>query len=145
VRICILRNESRIRNRNLDVQVFFEGSELWVLTDEDKITQVVTNLLDNAIKYGKEDGLIKISCRKKGKKANISIFNEGSNIDEEDIKHIWERFYKVDKSRTQKVSTGLGLSIVKKIVSLHDEEIWACNKENGVEFIFTLQLAKKSM
>ncbi|WP_346916183.1 HAMP domain-containing sensor histidine kinase [Clostridium sp.] len=145
VRICILRNENRIRNKNLDVQVFFEGSELWVLTDEDKITQVVTNLLDNAIKYGKEDGLIKISCRKKGKKANISIFNEGPNIDEEDIKHIWERFYKGDKSRTQKVSTGLGLSIVKKIVSLHDEEIWACNKENGVEFIFTLQLAKKSM
>ncbi|WP_346937143.1 HAMP domain-containing sensor histidine kinase [Clostridium sp.] len=145
VRICILRNENRIRNKNLDVQVFFEGSELWVLTDEDKITQVVANLLDNAIKYGKEDGLIKISCRKKGKKANISIFNEGPNIDEEDIRHIWERFYKGDKSRTQKVSTGLGLSIVKKIVSLHDEEIWACNKENGVEFIFTLQLAKKSM
>ncbi|WP_346870893.1 HAMP domain-containing sensor histidine kinase [Clostridium sp. UBA5119] len=145
VRICILRNENRIRNKNLDVQVFFEGSELWVLTDADKITQVVTNLLDNAIKYGKEDGLIQISCRKKGKKANISIFNEGANIDKEDIKHIWERFYKVDKSRTQKVSTGLGLSIVKKIVSLHDEEIWAYNKENGVEFIFTLQLAKKSM
>ena len=69
-----------------------------ILTDGDKITQVITNLLDNAIKYGKEDGLIQISCRKKGKKANISIFNEGSNIDEEDIKHIWERFYKVDKS-----------------------------------------------
>jgi len=43
------------------------------------------------------------------------------------------------------VSTGLGLSIVKKIISLHDEEIWVCNKENGVEFTFTLQLAKKSM
>ena len=145
VRICILRNENRIKNKNLDVQVFFEGSELWVLTDEDKIIQVVTNLLDNAIKYGKDDGLINISCRKKGKKAYISIFNEGPTIDEEDIKHVWERFYKGDKSRTQKVSTGLGLSIVKKIISLHDEEIWVCNKENGVEFTFTLHLAKKSM
>lgn len=145
VRICILRNENRIKNKNLDVQVFFEGSELWVLTDEDKIIQVVTNLLDNAIKYGKDDGLINISCRKKGRKAYISIFNEGPTIDEEDIKHVWERFYKGDKSRTQKVSTGLGLSIVKKIISLHDEEIWVCNKENGVEFTFTLQLAKKSM
>jgi signal transduction histidine kinase len=145
VRICILRNENRIRNKNLDVQVFFEGSELWVLTDEDKIIQVVTNLLDNAIKYGKEDGLIKISCRKKGKKANISILDEGPTIAEEDIKHIWERFYKGDKSRTQKVSTGLGLSIVKKIINLHDEEIWVCNKENGVEFTFTLHLAKNSM
>ncbi|WP_346888197.1 HAMP domain-containing sensor histidine kinase [Clostridium sp. UBA1056] len=145
VRICILRNENRIKNKNLDVQVFFEGSELWVLTDEDKIIQVVTNLLDNAIKYGKDDGLINISCRKKGKKAYISIFNEGPTIDEEDIKHVWERFYKGDKSRTQKVSTGLGLSIVKKIISLHDEEIWVCNKENGVEFTFTLKLSKKSM
>lgn len=145
VRICILRNENRIKNKNLDVQVFFEGSELWALTDEDKIIQVVTNLLDNAIKYGKDDGLINISCRKKGKKAYISIFNEGPTIDEEDIKHVWERFYKGDKSRTQKVSTGLGLSIVKKIISLHDEEIWVCNKENGVEFTFTLHLAKKSM
>jgi len=145
VRICILRNENRIRNKNLDVQVFFEGSELWVLTDEDKIIQVVTNLLDNAIKYGKEDGLIKISCRKKGKKANISILDEGPTIAEEDIKHIWERFYKGDKSRTQKVSTGLGLSIVKKIINLHDEEIWVCNKENGVEFTFTLHLAKNRM
>jgi signal transduction histidine kinase len=145
VRICILRNENRIKNKNLDVQVFFEGSELWVLTDEDKIIQVVTNLLDNAIKYGKDDGLINISCRKKGKKAYISIFNEGPTIDEEDIKHVWERFYKGDKSRTQKVSTGLGLSIVKKIISLHDEEIWVCNKEKGVEFTFTLHLAKKSM
>ena len=145
VRICILRNENRIKNKNLDVQVFFEGSELWVLTDEDKTIQVVTNLLDNAIKYGKDDGLINISCRKKGKKAHISIFNEGPTIDEEDIKHVWERFYKGDKSRTQKVSTGLGLSIVKKIISLHDEEIWVCNKENGVEFTFTLHLAKKSM
>jgi len=145
VRICILRNENRIKNKNLDVQVFFEGSELWVLTDEDKIIQVVTNLLDNAIKYGKDDGLINISCRKKGKKAHISIFNEGPTIDEEDIKHVWERFYKGDKSRTQKVSTGLGLSIVKKIISLHDEEIWVCNKEDGVEFTFTLHLAKKSI
>lgn len=145
VRICILRNENRIKNKNLDVQVFFEGNELWVLTDEDKTIQVVTNLLDNAIKYGKDDGLINISCRKKGRKAHISIFNEGPTIDEEDIKHVWERFYKGDKSRTQKVSTGLGLSIVKKIISLHDEEIWVCNKENGVEFTFTLQLAKKSM
>jgi len=129
-------------NRKLNIKMSECGCRVSLYDSFDLVPFL---LLDNAIKYGKEDGLIQISCRKKGKKANISIFNEGSNIDEEDTKHIWERFYKVDKSRTQKVSTGLGLSIVKKIVSLHDEEIWACNKENGVEFIFTLQLAKKSM
>jgi len=144
VRICILRNESRIKDKNLNVQVFFEENQLFVLTEEDKIIQVVTNLLDNAIKYGNEDALIKISCRSRGKKANISIFNEGPGINEDDLNHIWDRFYKGDKSRTQKVRTGLGLSIVKKIINLHDEEIWVCNKENGVEFTFTLALAKKN-
>ncbi|MEG1870588.1 MAG: HAMP domain-containing sensor histidine kinase, partial [Peptostreptococcaceae bacterium] len=145
IRICILRNESRIKNKNLNVQVFFEENQLLVLTEEDKIMQVVTNLLDNAIKYGNQDALIKISCSGRGKKATISIFNEGPPINEEDIKHIWERFYKGDKSRTQKMSTGLGLSIVKKIINLHDEEIKVCNKDNGVEFTFTLSLAKKSI
>lgn len=143
VRICILRNEGRIKNKNLDVQVFFEENELIVLSDEDKMIQVVTNLLDNAIKYGDEGGLIKISCKSKGKKAFISFFNEGPRIIEEDIKHIWDRFYKGDKSRTQKVSTGLGLSIVKNIINLHDEDIWVKNHENGVEFIFTLSVSKK--
>lgn len=143
IRLCILRNEGRIKSRNLNVEVYFEGSELIVSCDEDKIIQVVTNLLDNAIKYGIEGGAIKISSEGKGKKACISIFNEGLPIDEADIKHIWDRFYKVDKSRTQKVSTGLGLSIVKKIISLHDEEIWVKNIDNGVKFTFTLPITKK--
>ncbi|MEG0613496.1 MAG: HAMP domain-containing sensor histidine kinase [Clostridium sp.] len=143
VRICILRNESRIKNKNFNVQVFFHESELLVLGDEDKIIQVLTNLLDNAIKYGNEGGLIKIACQAKGRKVHISIFNEGPGILEEDIKYIWDRFYKGDKSRTQKVSTGLGLSIVKKIINLHDEEIYVSNKSDGVEFMFTLSLAKK--
>lgn len=143
IRLCILRNESRIKDRNLNVEVFFEGSELIVLCDEDKIIQVVTNLLDNAIKYGNEGGNIKISSEVRGKKACISIFNEGPKIEDEDIKHIWDRFYKVDKSRTQKVSTGLGLSIVKKIINLHDEDIWVKNIENGVKFTFTLTITKR--
>ncbi len=143
IRLCILRNEGRIKNKNLIVEVYFEGNELAVLCDEDKIIQVVTNLLDNAIKYGNEGGFIKISSEGKGKKACVSIFNEGPCIAEEDIKYIWDRFYKVDKSRTQKVSTGLGLSIVKKIINLHDEEIWVKNIDNGVKFTFTLPITKK--
>lgn len=144
IRISILRNEGRIKDKNLNVQVFLEGSDLIVLADDDKITQVVMNLLDNAIKYGDADGEIKISSSTKGKKAYITIYNKGPRIDERDIKHIWDRFYKVDKSRTQKVSTGLGLSIVKKIINLQDEEIWVENKEEGVEFGFTLPIAKRT-
>lgn len=143
VRLCILRNEARVKGKKLNVEVFFEEDELIVLADEDKIMQVITNLLDNAIKYADDGGLITISCKSKGKKAYISIFNEGPLIPEEDIKYIWDRFYKVDKSRTQKVSTGLGLSIVKKIITLFDEEIWVENKADGVIFTFTLNLSKK--
>lgn len=142
VRLCILRNEARIKDKKLKVEVFLEEHELIALADEDKIMQVLTNLLDNAIKYADEGGLVTISCGIKGKKAYVSIFNEGPLIPDEDIKHIWDRFYKGDKSRTQKVSTGLGLSIVKKIISLHDEEIWIENKSNGVMFTFTLTLSK---
>lgn len=144
VRLCILRNEARVKDKKLNVQVFFEEDELIAMADEDKIMQVITNLLDNAIKYADEGGLVTISCRSKGKKAFVSIFNEGPAIPEEDIKHIWDRFYKGDKSRTQKVSTGLGLSIVKKIIALFDEEIWVENKDNGVMFNFTLTLGKKA-
>lgn len=144
IRISILRNEGRIKDKNLNVQVFLEGSDLIVLADDDKITQVVMNLLDNAIKYGDADGEIKISSSTKGKKAYITIYDKGPKIDETDIRHIWDRFYKVDKSRTQKVSTGLGLSIVKKIINLQDEEIWVENKEEGVEFGFTLPIAKRT-
>jgi len=144
VRLCILRNEARIKDKKLNVEVFLEEHELIALADEDKLMQVLTNLLDNAIKYADEGGLVTMSCGSKGKKAYVSIFNEGPLIPEEDIKHIWDRFYKGDKSRTQKVSTGLGLSIVKKIISLHDEEIWIENKSNGVMFTFTLTLSKKA-
>ena len=144
VRLCILRNEARIKDKKLSVEVFLEEHELIALADEDKLMQVLTNLLDNAIKYADEGGLVTMSCGSKGKKAYVSIFNEGPLIPEEDIKHIWDRFYKGDKSRTQKVSTGLGLSIVKKIISLHDEEIWIENKSNGVMFTFTLNLSKKA-
>jgi len=144
VRLCILRNEARIKDKKLNVEVFLEEHELIALADEDKLMQVLTNLLDNAIKYADEGGLVTMSCGSKGKKAYVSIFNEGPLIPEEDIKHIWDRFYKGDKSRTQKVSTGLGLSIVKKIISLHDEEIWIENKSNGVMFTFTLNLSKKA-
>lgn len=144
IRICILRNESRIKDKKLNVEVFFEADELYVLADEDKIMQVLTNLLDNAIKYANEEGVVTITCKPKGKKAYIEIYNEGPAIDGEDIVHIWDRFYKGDKSRTQKFSTGLGLSIVKKIITLHDEEIWVKNRDNGVVFFFTLSIGKKS-
>ena len=76
----------------------------------------------------------------KGEKIFVSIFNSGDILSENDLNHIWDRFYKSDKSRTNKISTGLGLPIVRLILSQHNQDIWVENVENkGVRFIFTLQ------
>ncbi|WP_461207205.1 HAMP domain-containing sensor histidine kinase [Clostridium sp. DL1XJH146] len=135
----ILKFESIIKSKRIDMSVILED-KLYVWADRDKLVQVLTNLIDNAIKYASEDGKIEVETKSRGSKVYISIYNDGPQIDEEDIKHIWDRFYKSDKSRTYKNSSGLGLSIVRSIISGHGEEIWVKNhKNNGVVFTFTLK------
>ncbi|AND86187.1 HAMP domain-containing protein [Clostridium tyrobutyricum] len=140
IRLCIIKFESKINNKKLKVDVYMEDDKLFVLSDKDRTIQIITNIIDNAIKYVNEGGNIKVSTKSKSNKAIISIFNDGPSISEEDLKHIWDRFYKGDKSRTVKVSTGLGLSIVRSILTQLGEDIWVKNKESGgVEFTFTLK------
>ncbi|WP_138203381.1 sensor histidine kinase [Haloimpatiens lingqiaonensis] len=138
IRLAVIKFETRIRNKGLKVDVCFEQEELYVLSDRDRTIQIITNIIDNALKYVNEGGQIKITTKSKGKKAYISVFNSGPNINDEDLNHIWDRFYKADKARSSKISTGLGLSIVRSILSQLGEDIWVKNKENGVEFTFTL-------
>jgi len=141
IRICIINLEPKIKHKKLEVDVVLEGDHLYVNGDRDRLIQVVTNLADNAVKYSNEGGYIRVTSKSRGSKAYISIYNDGPAISEEDMKNIWDRFYKADKSRTNKVSTGLGLSIVRNILTQHGEEIWAENKtpEKGVTFTFTLK------
>jgi signal transduction histidine kinase len=140
IRRTIIKFEDKVRDRKLKVDVMFSSDELFVLADLDKITQVITNLFDNAIKYVLDEGNIKIVSKTKGDKVNISIYNDCEPLSEEELKHIWDRFYKRDKSRTIKVSTGLGLPIVQSILAGHGEEIRVENShESGIEFIFTLK------
>lgn len=142
IRLSVLKFETKIKDKKLNVDVCFEAESTLVLGDRDRITQVVTNLLDNAIKYVNDAGAVSIYTRRKGEKVLISIFDNGPSIPSEDIKHIWDRFYKVDKSRTSKMSTGLGLSIVRSILSQLGEDVWVENKEGGgVAFIFSLKRA----
>lgn len=141
IRLSILKNEGKIKEKKIKVDVFFESDELLVYGDQDRIFQVIINLLDNAIKHSDEGALIIISCKTKAGKAYISIENKGKHISEDELKNIWERFYRGDKSRTNRVSSGLGLSIVKKIITMLDEEVWVENTEDGVMFVFTLTLA----
>lgn len=144
VRLSIIKFETIIKSKKINVDVWLDDKDVYVLADKDKIIQVVTNLVDNATKHVEEGGNIDIRTKVKGQKVFVSVYNDGPNIPEEDAKRIWERFYKSDKSRTTKVSTGLGLSIVRRIITQHGEDIWFENKENkGVKFIFTLKRAHK--
>ncbi|MBE6071973.1 MAG: cell wall metabolism sensor histidine kinase WalK [Clostridium butyricum] len=144
IRICIINNGQKIKDKNIELVVSLKNEKCFVNADEDKMMQVVTNLLDNSIKYCGEGGRIKISSYIKGQKVFIQIYNNGPQIEKEEINRIWDRFYKSDKSRTNKVSTGLGLPIVRMILMQQGEEIWAENDEvDGVKFIFTLTQFKE--
>jgi signal transduction histidine kinase len=144
ITLCILNLEGKIQEKKINVEVIFSNNHEYCLGDRDRIIQVVTNLIENAIKYGDEDGKIQIETYAKGELVYVSIFNSGSIIPKEDINKIWERFYKVDKSRTNKVSTGLGLSIVRLILTQHDQDIWVNNiPDKGVKFTFTLKRQSK--
>ncbi|AYD41288.1 sensor histidine kinase [Clostridium fermenticellae] len=140
IRLCVIKFETKIKEKKLNVDVFMEDDRLLVAADRDRINQVVTNLVDNAIKYIGNGSNIKIISKAKGEKAFISVYDDGPNIAKEDLNHIWDRFYKVDKSRTSKISTGLGLPIVRCILTQLGEDIWVDNKEpQGVMFTFTLR------
>ena len=145
ITLCTLNLEGKIKEKNIKVDVIFNKNHEYCLGDRDRIIQVVTNILENAIKYGREQGgRIQIETYAKGDHIYVSIFNNGPNIPREDINKIWERFYKIDKSRTNKVSTGLGLSIVRLILTQHNQDIWVNNiPDKGVKFTFTLKREEK--
>lgn len=139
LRLCLLNSEGNLMEKGMKVDFVYQNDREFVYGDRDRIMQVVTNLIDNAIKYGARDGDIKIKSISKGNKIHISIYNDGIPLSKEQMVKIWDRFYMVDKSRTEKVSTGLGLPIVRLILTQHGEDLWVnSGEENGVTFTFTL-------
>jgi len=117
--------------------------EIWVNADRVKIGQVLTNLLNNAITYSKEEGSIFIKCNQLDKKILVDVEDEGVGISKTDLDRIFERFYRVEKSRARhKGGTGLGLAIVKHIIEAHGETITAqSNPGKGTTFTFSLSRA----
>ena len=104
------------------------------------IQQVIYNLLDNAVKFTPENGTITVSAKPVDRGVCVSIRNSGAGVSNEEISRIFERFYKVDKSRSFDIKgVGLGLYIVKTIINMHDGTIRASSKEGEyTEFSFTL-------
>lgn len=136
----IEKHENRIMKKNIDVQFnLFEGNDL-VYADVEQITRVLYNLIDNAIKFVNSSGKIGFKTFEKKNKVYISIKNTGEVIKDEELRYIWNRFHKIDKSRGEdKKGSGLGLSIVKAIIKNHGEDITVkSSKEEGTVFTFSL-------
>ncbi|MDE7259458.1 MAG: GHKL domain-containing protein [Lachnospiraceae bacterium] len=132
--------EGTCRAKTIAIELVLTGDEMYVVADVDKIQQVLYNLLDNAIKFSHHDSVIKIETTEKHNKVFVSVKDSGIGIPKDDLKLIWDRFYKSDLSRGKdKKGTGLGLSITKEIIRSHEENINVISTEGvGTEFIFSL-------
>lgn len=126
--------------KNIVLDLTFANDVQMVFADLGKIQQVLYNLIDNAIKFSHDNSVIYIQTTPKYEKVFVSVKDTGVGISKNNIKKIWDRFYKSDASRGKdKKGTGLGLSIVKEIIQAHGENIDVVSTENvGSEFIFTL-------
>lgn len=133
------------KNVTLTFDIDYEEPIL-VNADEERIQQLLTNLIENSIKYGKDKGTTEISIQNLVEnKLLIRVTDNGEGIEEEHLTRLFERFYRVDKSGNRKVGgSGLGLSIVKHIIEAHEEKIYV-ESEFGVgsEFSFTLEKAEE--
>jgi len=145
IRRVLIAREDRINAGGMDVDVDFEKDVCLVEGDPDRLQQVVINLLDNAIKFNREGGVITLKTWLHKDNVFVKIADQGPGIPKEEAVHIWEPFYQIDKSRSKKKSgTGLGLSIVKKIIEEHGQDIWLNSEEGkGSAFIFSLKAVKK--
>lgn len=137
---ALLSFEHRIEEKHIEVQGFDELDQITVNGDADLIHQVLYNLFDNAVKFTNEGGYIRVKVTVQNKIATVSISNSGIGVSTEELSHIFERFYKTDKSRSfDRQGVGLGLYIVKTIVTLHGGRIHAEGSEgNYCNIIFTL-------
>ena len=138
--------EGTCRSKTIAIELILTGEEMYVHADMGKIQQVLYNLIDNAIKFSHHDSVIQVETSLKKNKLFVSIKDTGIGIPKDDLKLIWNRFYKSDLSRGKdKRGTGLGLSIVKEIINSHEENINVISTEGvGSEFIFSLALAAEN-
>lgn len=136
--------EGTCTTRQILLELILSGQTLYAHADLEQIQQVLYNLLSNAIKFSPDHSTITIETTEKNGKIFVSVKDHGIGIPKSSLNRIWERFYKIDRSRGKdQKGTGLGLSIVKEIISAHGQHINVISTEGvGTEFIFTLEQAK---
>lgn len=144
-RIILLSFESKIDVKKLDVEFDAPDDRLMIFSDKDAINQVLYNLCDNAVKFSNEGGKYRISISETISHVIVKIYNEGAGIAEEDLPHVFDRFYKSDKSRgLDKTGVGLGLYICKTIMDNLGETISVSSRQNEYcEFTISIEKYKE--
>lgn len=142
MRRVLISMEKKITDRGLDVDADIPDSSVTVLGDNDLITQVIYNLLENAAKFARAGSTLYLGLAVANGKAFVSIRNEGETIPADEIPLLFERFHKSDKSRSEdKDGVGLGLYVVRTILEQHKEQIAVSSEDGVTTFTFTLSLA----
>ena len=135
-----IKSQSQEDTKKYELIREYPISPIWVEIDTDKMTQVIDNILNNAIKYSPDGGKIKVGMKTTDAQLIISISDEGLGIPKKDLPRIFDRFYRVDKARSRaQGGTGLGLAIAKEIIKQHKGFIWA-KSEYGKGSTFTIVL-----
>jgi len=143
MRRVLVSMEKQITSRGLDVDVEIPEEPVIVMGDNDLLTQVVYNLLENASKFAAQGSTLFLGLEKQGEKAVVTVRNTGETIPAEELPLLFERFHKTDKSRSaDKDGVGLGLYIVRTILEQHQEKITAASENGITTFAFTVQLAE---
>jgi len=141
LRHTVLGLDDRIKLKKLKTELLIPEESITVVGDADSITQVVYNLLDNAIKFSSAGSAVTLSLWKQGDKAYVSVKNLGETIAPSELPLIFDRFHKTDRSRgLDKDGVGLGLYIVKTIIDNHKENVYVTSSDGVTEFVFTLTL-----
>lgn len=139
-RFDLVKTQHTITGKVYDLVRDYPISSIWVAIDTDKMTQVIENILNNAIKYSPDGGKVTVSMKTTDTQLIVSISDEGLGIPKKDLPWVFDRFYRVDKARSREQGgTGLGLAIAKEIIKLHKGFIWA-KSDYGKGSTFTIVL-----
>ena len=136
--------ETRISDKHIDVDAELCEAPCWAEGDASRLTQVISNFVDNAVKFLPDGGKLRVSTEKAGKNVRFTVWNNGPAISEKDLPHIFERFYKADSAHTSGTGTGLGLSICALIVREHKSEIEVTSTDEGTQFSFMIPACSPS-
>lgn len=140
--LALVNFEKKINDKHINVQVDMPEHPVYTFANQDAVTQVVYNLVDNAVKFCPEGGTLGLTIKEGGGKAYVSVSNDGETIPAEELPLVFDRFHKLDKSRSKnRDGWGLGLYIVKTIVCSHGENISVTSRDGKTEFTFTMPLA----